>query len=77
MCIFNILKKHGINNPALRDELQGFVTSKELESFENGVKQGKSTQAIIELKGRDRFIAELQEKQMKFVNEIKDIVAKF
>lgn len=77
MTIFHILKKHGITNPALTADLQGFVTAKEVESFENGVKQGKAAQAIVQLQAQDRFTDELREKHQQLIKKIKKIVEEF
>lgn len=44
----------------------GYANGKEdglKEGFAKGVEEGRATQAILELQGRDRFIAELREKE--------------
>jgi len=35
------------------------------EAFERGVEEGRSCQAILELQGRDKFLASLQEQKSK------------
>lgn len=43
------------------------------ESFDKGVEEGRSTQAIIEIRARELFLNDLRVKQSKFVDALEKI----
>lgn len=57
MTINHILKVHGIENGALAEELEAVIDGRCDVAFERGVREGQAAQAIIEIQGRERFLA--------------------
>jgi hypothetical protein len=60
MTVQHILDVHGVTNTELAEELEAVIDGRCDSAFQRGIDEGRAAQAMIELQGRERFLASVK-----------------